>query len=424
MRLLSLRSVLRLVALVLVAGVLMPAAARAEEQPAILKAYGLDWIERVRDDAWPQPKTERPVICLLDTGVDVTPDTPANDPNGPIVDRLALDGGTGVSQGTGYPYDHGTQMAAIIAAPRNDWGTVGVFPQGRIVSIRVTDGKDTYITPEAVRQGARRCVQWGLAASTRVAAIVMAESNYEQRVSDIAKWSEADAFARNVGAVLVAAVGNDAAAAQVAPLAVPYVVGVAAGDGAGNPCSFVEDLPQPGSLRGPGCSSGRDWPPGSSAAAAAVGALVEALASRRPGLSADELAVMLRSSASSEAGVSVLRAGSLAPGFPLNEPFQSPVSATPAPTPPSRQPVTLLFRPQLDARWRAPRLMVRRNDHQRRGTLVIQVTREGKVVGTWRSLHGRLSLRLARRPGTLTAWVESSGPGKWRSLTTRVRARA
>ena len=64
--------------------------AAAEEQPSILKAYGLDWIERVRDDAWPQPKAQRPVICLLDTGVNITPDTPADDPNGPIVARLAL----------------------------------------------------------------------------------------------------------------------------------------------------------------------------------------------------------------------------------------------------------------------------------------------------------------------------------------------
>ena len=62
MRSLSLRSVLRLVALVVAAGVLMPAAARAEEQPAILKAYGLDWIERVRDDAWPQQRG-RPRKC-------------------------------------------------------------------------------------------------------------------------------------------------------------------------------------------------------------------------------------------------------------------------------------------------------------------------------------------------------------------------
>ncbi|MBJ7481934.1 hypothetical protein, partial [Rhodococcus sp. (in: high G+C Gram-positive bacteria)] len=70
---------------------IVPAVASADDQPAILKSYGLDWIERVRDEAWPQPKEKRPVICLLDTGVAITPDTPADNLLGPIVARLSVE---------------------------------------------------------------------------------------------------------------------------------------------------------------------------------------------------------------------------------------------------------------------------------------------------------------------------------------------
>ncbi|MEH3052996.1 MAG: S8 family serine peptidase [Patulibacter minatonensis] len=240
-----------------VASICVPVGAGAEEQPAILKAYGLDWIERVKEEAWPQPRLERPVLCLLDTGVNITPDTPADDLNGPIVARLALDGGTGTAQGDGYPYDHGTQMASIIAAPRNGWGTVGVFPQARIVSIRVTEGTEQFISPTSIRQGVRRCVQFADEIKVRLAVVTIAVTNYAQRPVDVPYWDRARQFARDSDTLVIAAAGNDADSGAVAPLAVPDILSVSAGTDSVEKCPFVAQLDQTPALRGPGCSKTR-----------------------------------------------------------------------------------------------------------------------------------------------------------------------
>src|SRR4051812_6244714 len=51
------------------------------------KAYHFDFVPYL------DPPAKPAAVCLVDSGVDVTPDTPADSPDGPIVKRLALDGG-------------------------------------------------------------------------------------------------------------------------------------------------------------------------------------------------------------------------------------------------------------------------------------------------------------------------------------------
>jgi subtilisin family serine protease len=409
------------------------ATAAAEEQPSILKAYGLDWIERVREEAWPQPKEQRPVICLLDTGVAVTPDTPEDNPLGPIVARLALDGGTGLPQGDQFEHLHGTQMAAVIAAPRNGYGTVGVFPQARIVSIRVTEGADTYIAPRAVAIGAGRCAVEARNLGVRLAAIVMAESFYDQRPFDIDSWRGAASWATGLGGLFVAAVGNSASAQVVAPVAINEMVSVAAGDPAGGLCTFAK-YPADTAGVGPGCASDGVWPAGSSAATASIGGLVAALATRTPGASPTALREALYSTMKTDgqaarfdgSGIEASSfSGVVEPAMPVARvPDGLPLAPT-APVPTEGVVVgepgakTLLWKPEVRVRWRAGALSVVRVDRRTKGAIAVRLKGIRDAEVTLRSKPGARQLRTrSRKPRVLEVWIEGKD---WRSLSRRAK---
>ena len=68
-------------------------------------------------------------VCLVDSGVDVTPDTRA------VVERGALDGGSGADFAASK---HGTVMAQLMGGAVNGWGSVGMWPAARIVSVRAS----------------------------------------------------------------------------------------------------------------------------------------------------------------------------------------------------------------------------------------------------------------------------------------------
>lgn len=432
------------VVLATLAGSLVPVApAAADEQPSIVKAYGLDWIQRVRDDAWPQPKEQRPVICLLDTGVAVTPDTPADDSNGPIVARLAIDGGSGLPQGNTFEHLHGTTMASVIAAPKNDWGTVGVFPQARIVSVRVTDGDATFITPQDMVRGARVCRKWSISTQTPVGSVVMAESRYDERFSDAQWWEAASTDIAAIGGAFVAAAGNDVAAQSLPPATTENVLVVSAGDELGQRCAFAVAEPSSG-IRGPGCAvaDGGPWPSGSSAATAAVGALVDALAALQPELGPAERVAKLRSVATTPDHV--LQAQPLGTAYSVAA-FDPGVSASP-PTPltdvplvtepatgvggsaadgraskevsPRASPRTVLWRPTIKARWRRHRLTLVRSDSQP-GIVAFELPRTN--VGHLAMTRRRQTYSLAKRPQYLDAWATSKDGLRWRSLTSHVK---
>lgn len=458
----GLRAVLAVAALS--CGVLATAQpAAAEEQPSIVKAYGLDWIQHVREEAWPDPKERRPVICLLDTGVAVTPDTPEDNPLGPIVARLALDGGTGLPQGDTWVHRHGTDMASVIAAPRNDYGTVGVFPQARIVSVRVTEGDETYIHPSDMELGVRACRQWSLDhGNHRVAVVVMAESGYDQRPADAAQWERSAQLATGMGAVFVAAAGNSAGAQLVPPLAIRDLVSVLAGADDGGLCWFAQAAPIAG-LRGPGCTTSQkageaQWPAGSSAATAAVGALAAAVSTRDPSLTPSDRRRQLFDASTSVdadggrrvdgskvrhlfagfdpeapaapsldgipgadaggplAGVSVTRG----PQGTASPPAESP-AGRPANPPVRAERLVRLWRPSVTARWRSGRLYVRRLDRPAVGSLQVAIYGgSGRpVVRTLRGNSG--TYKTARVPKRVEAWAVGGTSVEWRSLSRRAK---
>src|SRR3954468_20692327 len=97
----------------------------------------------------PPPPNGAAAVCLVDTGVDLNPDTASN-----VIARIALDGGD--------PSDlsdskHGTQMAMVMGAPINDWGMVGFWPAVRIVSVRATNPKGEGFTFAGYANGIRAC---------------------------------------------------------------------------------------------------------------------------------------------------------------------------------------------------------------------------------------------------------------------------
>jgi hypothetical protein len=135
-----------------------PVASAAESAvpTAQQKAYGMDWAPFI-DPADLPPVAQRKVVCLVDSGVAITEDLPSDRPEGPIVQRIAVDGGSGLP-GPKPEQQHGTQMASFAGAVMgNDWGTVGAWPGVRILSVRAMRYDATGFAPPDWRQGIREC---------------------------------------------------------------------------------------------------------------------------------------------------------------------------------------------------------------------------------------------------------------------------
>src|SRR3954462_119951 len=106
------RRLLSLLAAVAAFALGAPALAAAAESPvptAQQKAYGLDGVPFI-DPADLPPVEQRKVVCLVDSGVAITEDLPPDRPEGPIVQRISVDGGSGLP-GPKPEQQHGTEIA-------------------------------------------------------------------------------------------------------------------------------------------------------------------------------------------------------------------------------------------------------------------------------------------------------------------------
>src|SRR4051812_11270443 len=211
-------------------------AAETTAPPAHLQAYNLAWLNYIDPQDLP---ASRYAVCIVDSGVAVTPDTPADDPSGPILRRLATDGGSGEPQGTADEQLHGTRMAMAAVAPQNDWGTIGAWTGGRVVSVRAMVNGESTFRADAYRRGIDQCLY--AATTSPVAAISLSLGCAGCRFSDaeLSSLDERIARAHKNGISVVAAAGNVAGGTTQLPAAAAGVVAVAAGNAAGQLCDYA-----------------------------------------------------------------------------------------------------------------------------------------------------------------------------------------
>lgn len=201
-----------------------------------------------------------------------------------------LDVGLGTTAGTGSEDGHGTAVASLAAGASAD--APGVAPAANLLSIRVTDsngGSDLFTVSQAI-----------LAATDAGAKIInISLGGY----ATSATLDAAIAYARDHGAVIVAAAGNDQAAQLTWPAADPRVISVGAVDAAEQQVSFSNSGSQL-SLTAPGLGVQTAWlggervyVDGTSISAPLVSGALAAVLSQNPSLTPAQAWAVLQETA-------------------------------------------------------------------------------------------------------------------------------
>jgi type VII secretion-associated serine protease mycosin len=242
-------------------------------------------------DAWTRSTGAGVTVAVLDTGVDAShPDLAGKVLTGYDV----LTGKSGVSTD---PAGHGTHVAGTIAAVTgNGVGVASVAPDARILPIRVlgADGKgymsDTATGIVYAADHGANVINMSLGGSAQVAAV-----------------TNAIAYARSKGVVVVAAAGNSRADGSPTswPGADPGVIGVAATDSTDQVASYSNagsyvDVAAPGSSIAstyPVALGSYVFMSGTSMASPHVAALAALIDAYRPGLSPEQVEKAIESTA-------------------------------------------------------------------------------------------------------------------------------
>jgi hypothetical protein len=241
----------------------------------------------------PPPAGGAGALCLVDTGVNVNPDTQSE-----LVSASAIDGGSGNDVD---PNGHGTTMAMIAGAAGA--GMTGAWPQIKIVSVRATNtptpGQEPTFQFDDYTYGMNECAT--LARSYHIHAIDLALSSPIPPSPDQAQnFADKLAQAHGQNVAVLAAAGNQPGAVEE-PAAQPGVFAVGASTAqsdslstgaVGSPCSF--SATQGLTFFAPGCGVDQadpftDQPTccgnGTSQASAFAAAVLVALMSYEPTLS-------------------------------------------------------------------------------------------------------------------------------------------
>lgn len=364
---------------------------------------------RADDGAWlsfAPPPAAPAGICLIDSGVDLTPDTT------PVVlDRFALDGG---DPGDVSPLEHGTLMAMEAAAPANGWGMIGAAPNAvRIVSIRAESANDA-LTFSAYKQAIVECQALAERRPDLRLRVISMSIGFQTAPSaeQLAELRDAAEAARGAGLDVFAAAGDEGSSAVSYPAAVAPIVSVGAYDSARLPCAFSNGGTEVAVLA-PGCDlteanpatgSPIDEYAGTSQATAICAAVVAALRAYLPQLGPEEAESLLSATARSDGGAldvaSLFRAAGLAylvQTGTQNEPASSSVET----------PVVAVARPRV-AELPAPRFTLRRRGAQWRIRL-LNLPREARAVVRvdGRGRRGRRRVRLVTSTTTLQLRISS-----------------
>jgi hypothetical protein len=185
-------------------------------------------------------------VCLIDTGVTSNPDT------APItLTREAIEGGTPDDV---YPeWGHGTEMAMDIAAPRNGWGTVGLYPGlVRIYSVRAMRPGSAGLMFSDYEKALQLCLRWGVDGAVHVVNMSFG-GDRRPPAAELARIEDRIAELRRLGIAVVAAAGNGGPTRSVDfPAKHPPILGVGAMDRDGGYC-WISSRGSGLDLLAPGC---------------------------------------------------------------------------------------------------------------------------------------------------------------------------
>ena len=170
-------------------------------------------------------------LCLVDTGVDLNPDTQSS-----VVDRTAIDGGSGDDVS---PDSHGTIMAMMAAAPTNGWGMTGTAPTAiQIVSVRILEPGQTTFPFAYYTAAINVCLDLQNEYNIKVINLSLGTTQTPSS-TEYTAITNAVEQANNYGIDVVAAAGNDTGGPLDYPAALPAVLSVGATDAlSGAFCSF------------------------------------------------------------------------------------------------------------------------------------------------------------------------------------------
>jgi hypothetical protein len=361
------------------------------------------------------PPPAAPVkVCVVDTGVDLTTDAaPA------VIERHSVYGGTGDDVGGSGLAKHGTLVAGVIASQLDGRDSVGIWPHARIVSVRVFEGSGGGTTTFSLLAALDLCRERG----AKVANLSL--SGLDHATAEELAWLEdyIVQLRHSRGMNVVAGVGNNAGAVGY-PARFPSVLAVGAGDANGGPCSY-SNRGQGLDVFAPTCAFEISWPgggtgsgTGTSYATPMVSALLAALRSYKPELSASTAESLLTGSARLDAA-SVFGAaglGWLVRPAPLGRAVVPSDSRTVAPRPDRLR--ALGVRPPRirNAAYRRGRLSVRVAGVPDFGRAVLRADGRKYIRAT-----GVFSLRLRRAPRQVSVSIDVPGIGRTPSTTVRVK---
>jgi hypothetical protein len=235
----------------------------------------------------PPPAGAVKALCLVDSGVNATPDTMPG-----LVLASALDGGTGADVD---PLIHGTNDAVIAGGA--GYTHIGAWPQLKIVSIRATDipqpGKQPTFQFDDYIRGITRCTLTQVPGVEIGVIVLPLASVIPPTPGQIAEFAGAVAATQTRGISILAAAGNTPGAIQL-PGSQRGILPVGAGDPDNGVCSFSATIGL--TFYAPGCgihqldAQGRSICCGNGTSQASVfaAAVLVALRSYAPTLSAQD----------------------------------------------------------------------------------------------------------------------------------------
>jgi hypothetical protein len=310
------------------------------------------------------PPAQLAGLCLVDTGVNLNPDT-----EGVVVERTALDGGSGNDLSSTL---HGTVLAMMAGAPANGWGMIGTAPRAvQIVSVRILEPGHTTFPFSAYATGIDACLRVRSHYDVRVINLSLGTSEAPSG-RDYEMLGNAVQEAGDYDVAVVAAAGNDDGGGVEYPAAYPGVLSVGATDTQGGGfCSFSnrgEGL----RLLAPGCDldgaepttgvSNYNYWQGTSEASAIAAAALDALDSYQPGLSPEAAAKDLTEADSGVLDIAqTFRNAGLGAIVTAGEAATPGANSSPASSP---QPVTPLTAMPLTRPFRRPQARLKRVKHR------------------------------------------------------------